>query len=144
MKILGEGRQVFLEFLRNLTPQVLLLAVVLPMGVQLDFRVFDASNWVVTLAFFACALTLLLAVLANTMQFMDGYADLALKEIDRKMARARRRLPRLSQRLILLLRLSNRSKWKLIFHFSLIFVIAQGGVLAAATIGIRQAIQLWK
>lgn len=144
MKVLGEGRQVFLEFLRNLTPQVLLLAVALPMGAQLDFSAFDASNGFATFAFFACALTLLLAVVANAMQFIEGYADVALKEIDEKMAGARRRLPKLSQRVALLLRLSRRSKWKVIFYFFITFVVVQGGVLAAATIGIRQAIQLWR
>lgn len=144
MKLLGEGRQVFLEFLRNLTPQVLLLAVVLPMGVQLDFRAFDASNWVATLAFFACSATLLLAVLANTIHFFEGYADIALKELDEKMAIARRRLPLRSQRVNLLLRLGRRSKWKVISTFGIIFVVVQGGVLAAATIGIKQAIQLWR
>ena len=85
MKILGEGRPVFLEFLRNLTPQVLLLAVVLSMWLQIDLRTFDASNWFSTLMFFACTATLFLAVVANTMQFIDGYTDIALKEIDKKM-----------------------------------------------------------
>lgn len=143
MKILGQARLPFLEFLRNLTPQVLLLAVVLPFWLQLDFTTFDASNWAATLMFFACATTLFLAVVANTLQFVDGYIDVALEEIDRRMAAAKPKLPQLSQRLAYLWRLSKRSKWKLVFHFGVTLFVAQAGVLVAATVGIRQAIQLW-
>lgn len=143
MKILGEARAPFLEFLRNLTPQVLLLVVVLPMWAQLDFHTLDPSNWLATLAFFACVATLVLAVFANTMQFVDGYADIALKEIDKKMTAAKPRLPKVSQRLGFLWRLGKRSKWNLIFHLGVTMLVAQVGVLAAATIGIKQAVQLW-
>jgi hypothetical protein len=142
MTILGEGRQAFLEFLRNLTPQVLLLVVALSTWVRLDFSTFDASNWRATSAFFACATTLLFAVVANALQFFDSYLSAALKAVEKKMERARRRLPDTMHRRVLLWRLTKRSKWSILFHFIVTFLVMQVGVLGAAYIGIRQAIQL--
>lgn len=75
MLLLNEGQRPLLEFLRNLTPQVLLASTGLVMGVRLDFSRFDVPNWFFSSAFFACLALLVLAFLANTNQFLDALLE---------------------------------------------------------------------
>lgn len=142
MKILGEGKPAFLEFLRNLTPQVLLLAVALTLAVQLDFSEFDLSNWWSTAAFFACAAVLCFAVLANTLQFIESYYGIALKDVDERMQRARPRVSDHNKRLAFLWRTSKRYSWRIVVHFLITLLVAEVGFLAASMMGIKQAIRL--
>ncbi|WP_099740559.1 hypothetical protein [Acidovorax sp. 62] len=75
MLIFNEGQRPLLEFLRNLTPQVLLATTALLLWANLDFSRFDFSNWLPTLAFFLCAGLFCLAFLANTNQFLDAILE---------------------------------------------------------------------
>lgn len=50
--ILNGGREDYQNFLRNLTPQVLLLSSASLLWTKLDFERFDLDNWQATLAFF--------------------------------------------------------------------------------------------
>ena len=70
--LLNEGRRPLLEFLRNLTPQALLLSTALLIGVHLDFRIPDLANWKSTTAFFACVAFFLLAAWANASTLLDA------------------------------------------------------------------------
>jgi hypothetical protein len=72
MHILGSGRGAFLEFLRNLTPAILMASISFLMWFQLDFRRVNLSNWVYTMAFYICAFTAVLAFLANMSAFLDN------------------------------------------------------------------------
>lgn len=85
--LLNQGQRPLLEFLRNLTPQVLLASTALLLWVRLDFRRFDPANWPSTSAFFLCLALLLLAFFANMNQFLD-----ALLESLNPYARVARRL----------------------------------------------------
>jgi hypothetical protein len=71
MHLLGPGRAAFLEFLRNLTPMILLASISLVTWVQLDFKRIDLSNWILTAAFYVCTVTALLSLYANIAAFMD-------------------------------------------------------------------------
>lgn len=144
MKILGEGRGPFLEFLRNLTPQVLLLAFALSVWVRLDFTTFDLSNWTTTLAFYVCAITFVLAVIANMNQFLESYSSVALKPIAGRMAKVKTMTndPRKRQRF--LHKCLAHYKWSVVLHVVIALVIIETGVIAAVWIGTRQAIQLLK
>jgi len=71
MHILGAGRGAFLEFLRNLTPTILLISVAVVLWARLDFSRFDFRNWSATGAFYACVLTAALSWFANVSQFLD-------------------------------------------------------------------------
>lgn len=51
IRIVRVGRKAYLEFLRNLTPQILLLGFAIHVGKQLDFTSIDFSNWLQTLIF---------------------------------------------------------------------------------------------
>ena len=72
MHHLGAGKAAFLEFLRNLTPAILMASISFLMWFQLDFRRFDLSNWAYTMAFYICAFTAVLAFLANMSAFLDN------------------------------------------------------------------------
>ncbi|AYF20052.1 hypothetical protein ACJO2A_23445 [Vibrio parahaemolyticus] len=76
MKFIRSGRKHYLEFLRNLTPQVLLLSFALTVGSRLNFGVFDLSNWLPTAIFFVLLIAFLSAFYANCCQFVAGvYGD---------------------------------------------------------------------
>lgn len=144
MEILGKGRVAFLEFLRNLTPQVLLLVASLSMWVRLDFTQFDLSNWPSTLIFYACLLTLVLAVIANMVQFIEAYFAATMGHIDDRMARVKRRLHTPKLRLLYLIRYLRQFKWTVVANIVVTTLVIEAGVMAAVTLGMQQAIQLVK
>lgn len=90
MHILGAGRGAFLEFLRNLTPSVLMASIALLLWSRLDFTRVDLSNWATTLAFFVCTLTTVLSFFANISAFMDNAFGPSLG-LERAIRRLRRR-----------------------------------------------------
>lgn len=63
----GLGRKPLLDFLRNLTPQILMLTVALVAGSKLNFNKFDLSIYGVmrTLPFAACLFVFVAALCAN-------------------------------------------------------------------------------
>lgn len=77
-----EGRPAFLEFLRNLTPQILLLSLALLVGRKLDFSTFDWSNSTPTLIFFTFLIISLMAAWANATLFIEKFVP--LKRVGRK------------------------------------------------------------
>ncbi|EIO4107045.1 TPA: hypothetical protein ACGU4U_004279 [Vibrio vulnificus] len=76
MKFMHSGRKHYLEFLRNLTPQVLLLSFTFTVGSRLNFGVIDLSNWFPTVIFFVLLIAFISAFYANCYQFVSGvYGD---------------------------------------------------------------------
>lgn len=73
--LLNQAQRPILEFLRNVTPQVLLASVALILWAQLDFGRFDFGNWLLTLAFFLSAAIAVLGFLFNINQFIDSLLD---------------------------------------------------------------------
>ncbi len=77
MSLFDHSRKPLLEFLRNLTPQVLLGSTARVLYERLDFRHWDISNWIPTLAFWGATAIALLAFVANqsllTESLMDYY-----------------------------------------------------------------------
>ena len=100
MYILGQGRAAFLEFLRNLTTQAVLLAFILVAGRRLDFRHADLSNFWPTFGFFAIVAIWWMAAYANVTLFMER----SLVQTHR-VNRARR-----------LLRARGLSSWRITLH----------------------------
>lgn len=72
MILLNEGQRPLLEFLRNLTPQVLLATMALVLWAHIDFGRVDWSNWLNTGAFFASTGLFVLAFFANMSQLFDA------------------------------------------------------------------------
>lgn len=77
LQLLNGGRKHFLEFLRNLTPQVILLSIAMLLGARLDFSRFDINNIGMTFLFFAMLFSFLLAFYANsTLLYENCFGDL--------------------------------------------------------------------
>jgi hypothetical protein len=74
--LLKEGRAAFLEFLRNLTPQILLLSLAFLVGSKLDFTRLDFSNTTPTVIFFIFVIIALMAGWANVTLLMDRFAPM--------------------------------------------------------------------
>lgn len=74
--LLNGGRRIYLDFLRNLGPQSVLLAFTIVLWHGLEFRRFDASNWFTTSLFFLFLGATALAVYANsTIFYQDCFKD---------------------------------------------------------------------
>ncbi|WP_444922363.1 hypothetical protein ACJJID_08650 [Microbulbifer sp. CnH-101-G] len=72
MYILREGRKDFLDFLRNLTPQILILSLVIMCGVQLDFTVIDFSKTGLTFIFWVLVALWGMAFWANATLLVES------------------------------------------------------------------------
>jgi hypothetical protein len=69
-------RASLLEYLRNLTPQILLFSAAIFTGTRLDFTRIELSNWLSTLIFIALLLTFFTAVIANAYIFIEAFKSL--------------------------------------------------------------------
>lgn len=77
LQLLNDGRTHYLEFLRNLTPQIILFSVILLLGMKLDFTRFDFNNMLSTALFFSLLGAFALAFYANATLFYERcFADL--------------------------------------------------------------------
>lgn len=97
MFILKEGRSAFLEFLRNLTPQILLLSLCFFMGEKLNFSKIDFNNFPATFIFLFFLFLAILAGWANASIFMEKFVPLlrirrAMGLIGKKDGRKRARM----------------------------------------------------
>lgn len=128
MHILGEGRPAFLEFLRNLTPTVLLASITFVTWSQLDFGRWDLSNWKVTAAFWVCFATAALSLAANILGFLETAFAFPLG-LERAIRRLRLRGHSTHVLLYALLKLTGRAK-PLVFAEAVIALV----VIYAATI----------
>jgi len=63
--LLGDGRCHYLEFLRNLAAQILILAICWVMAKQMDFTEFDFSNTIPTVTFYILLALAAIAYYAN-------------------------------------------------------------------------------
>lgn len=72
MMIFNRARGPFLEFLRNLTPQILLLSIAIITFAKLDLTKFDLGNIWNTVFFFSVIGTFFTAVVANMFMFIEG------------------------------------------------------------------------
>lgn len=71
---LGDGRKAFLEFLRNLTPQILFLTLAFIVGSRLDLHTLrlDATGIANAAPFVSCIWIFFGAALANMTMFIDA------------------------------------------------------------------------
>ncbi len=88
--ILNDGREPFLNFLRNLTPQILIFALLLNLATMLNFSKFDLSNTKATLYFYLFVAMFLLACYANFSLFLRHYRK-HVKRFDKMVCILRKR-----------------------------------------------------
>ncbi|WP_167544265.1 hypothetical protein [Duganella sacchari] len=74
MYILKEGRAAYLEFLRNLTPQILMLSLAFFVGRKIDFTQLDWAYATPTFIFYSFMLIAIFAAYANATLFMEKYS----------------------------------------------------------------------
>ena len=84
--IFSYARGPFLEFLRNLTPQILLFSIAVIMGTKLDLTKFDFSNTWNTMPFILVMGTFFAAAIANMFMFIEGSCR-SIEEIDEQSKR---------------------------------------------------------
>lgn len=71
MHLFNDGRAAFLEFLRNLTPQAVILSLAIVSGMRLDFTRIDFTNTGRTLIFWLLIAIWAAAAWANTSLFIE-------------------------------------------------------------------------
>ena len=69
--ILTSGKEHYLGFLRNLTPQILLLSIAIVMATELDINRWEPSNWRASLPYLFVITTFVLAAVANIFDFIE-------------------------------------------------------------------------
>lgn len=70
LRLVGRYRRQYLEFLRNITPQIILFTLVLIFGTTLDFSKLDLRNWLHTALFFLFSVAFGFAFMANSYQLI--------------------------------------------------------------------------
>jgi hypothetical protein len=92
LRLSGKGSKYYLEFLRNLTPQIFLFTFTVVIGDKIDFTQFDLSNWRETLIFYVLLIAFWIAFIGNIKQLFEGcYGDIQSwgKKISAKANRTR-------------------------------------------------------
>lgn len=122
---LEAARSPYLNFLRNLTPQIFLASMAWIYSNNLNFRVLSFSNWRPTIAFFVFVLMFLFAFYSNASLFFDeAFADLQKWLMDGKESGAFKATT-FAQRRATLFRLVVRDRKAELVTFFILFVVLQ-------------------
>ena len=140
--IFSYARGPFLEFLRNLTPQILLLSIAIIMGTKFDPTKFDLSNTWNTMPFILVIGTFFAAAIANMLMFIEGSCR-SIEEIDEQSKRLHsdgiKGLAHLKKLGVLLFKKSK----VLFFEVAVALLIVQVGFLAVFISSIQAATNLY-
>ena len=140
--IFSYARGPFLEFLRNLTPQILLFSIAIIMGSKLDLTKFDLGNTWNTLPFIFVMGTFFAAAVANMFMFIEGSCR-SIADIDDESKRLHsegiKGLAHLKELGALLFK---RSK-VLFFEVAVALLVVQVGFLAVIVTSIQAATNLY-
>lgn len=140
--IFSYARGPFLEFLRNLTPQILLFSIAIIMGSKLDLTKFDLDNTWNTLPFIFFIGTFFAAAVANMFMFIEGSCR-SLTGIDEESKRLRSEgingLAYLKELGVLLFKKSKL----LFFEVAVALLVVQVGFLAVFITSIQAATNLY-
>lgn len=140
--IFSYARGPFLEFLRNLTPQILLLSIAIIMGAKLDLTKFDLSNTWSTMLFITVIGTFFAAAIANMFMFIEGSCR-SIEEIDEKSKRLQSDgIKGVAHIKELGVQLFKKSK-VLFFEVAVVMLIVQVGFLAVTISSIQAATNLY-
>lgn len=139
--LLGKARTHYLEFLRNLTPQVLLFSVVLILGGKLNFTKFDISNWYGTLLFCLFLLYFCLAFYANSSLFYEKCFERNYVWTRRvSLVLNKKEYPPLKRAAVRIREVWRRRKVEFI-EMIIVFHLLQAALAAVVFIGTHSAIQ---
>jgi hypothetical protein len=141
--ILTDGRAPFLEFLRNLTPQVILLAVGLRLGAKLHPFNWDPSNWQATSLFIVVIAIWLAAVYANTTTFIEKYLEAASKPIEDESKRLFKDGVNGPRHIWEIMKFSFKNQKSIFFEMIILVGTIEVGLLASVVMAIQQGSQLF-
>ena len=116
----------FLEFLRNLTPQVLLFSLAIVFTNKIDINTFDLNNWHQSMPFIFTMSIYLLSVFANTAVFIDR-AFISLEDVDDEFKKAANLTASPIEKLVHMSKLFWKHKSSIIGVSTAVFLIVQVG-----------------
>lgn len=140
--IFSYARDPFLEFLRNLTPQILLFSIAIIMGSKLDLNKFDPYNIWNTLPFVFIMATFLAAAIANMFKFMEGSCR-SISDIDEESKRLHKEGIKGMKHLLHLGAMLFKKSRLLFFEVAVAMLVIQVGFLAVFIASIQAAADLY-
>lgn len=140
--VFSYARGPFLEFLRNLTPQILLFSIAIVMSTKLDLSRFDFSNTWNTLPFILVMATFFAAVMANMFMFIEGSCR-SISDIDEESKRLHAEGVKGPAHLKKLGAMLFKKNKKLFFEMLVALFIVQVGFLAVFITSIQAATNLY-
>ena len=129
MHLFDEGSEPFLEFLRNLTPQIALLAISFVVGSRLDFTEFDLGNFFPTAL---CLIFLFLSIagmVANSINFMVKYCT-SLDRVNDAVIRLHSDGATRFNKWRVMYREAKKIKWSLVSQLLIATIAVQAVILA--------------
>jgi hypothetical protein len=134
-----ERKKYYLEFLRNLTPQVFLFYFAFILGNNLDFSTLDFSNWLPTLTFYVLLFSGFIAIYCNSMLLMKGFYSNFVRLVNKSTLKAKKDNKKRFFFYIVIL----KRKWFVVFEGFLVFFYLQiilAVVIVSAIISARNVI----
>jgi hypothetical protein len=138
MHILKDGRSAYLEFLRNLTPQIVILSLALVAGHRLQPTCCYPENAKQTFIFLFILATWILALWANSSLFIKNYL-VAAEKIDRASRLLIRAGVRDWRNLHLLFCFAWRNERAIFWEVIIVFTIILFGLVIVGTSAISSA-----
>ena len=142
ISILRHARKSYLEFLRNITPQILLFSFVLFLGQKLDFTSFDISNFFQTAIFYVLVIALIIAFASNCTLLFESMYPNSEKWFRRNFLRSRRQSNSKTSAVLHVMKTLIIKKYLAVLEFILVFFFLQVCFAIVAVAGIRAAVSM--
>ncbi len=142
ISILRHARKSYLEFLRNITPQILLFSFVIFLGQKLDFTSFDISNFWQTAIFYVLAIALIIAYADNCTLLFESMYPNSEKWIRRNFLRSRGQSNSNTSAALHVMKTLIVKKYLAVLEFMLVFFFLQICLAIVAIAGIKAAVSM--
>jgi len=143
MHIFKDGRAPFLEFLRNLTPQAVVLSFALIAGHRLQLSCCDPGNVKLTLLWVCFSLIWFVSVWANSSLFIEKYL-VSVKRIDDEAKRLSNGGVKGFRNLRALLTFAWRHERLIFLEAVFVFAVVEFGLVVVSLSGISSATAILK
>ena len=142
---IGNGRAAFLEFLRNLTPQVVFLTLALIVSLKINFQVFqpDLEGLKTILPFAICILVFFASFIANTTKFIES-AISSNEELDKEVKAIYENKLGFWKKISLIFQATLKLNKKVFIEIILCIIFSYAGFYVASSMAIQGAISAVK
>lgn len=144
LQLLNGGRLFYLDFLRNLTPQIILFSIALLLWARLDFTRFDFDNTLPTVVFFVILGSFILAFYANsTLLYERCFAEWKqwLSDIDKSLTAQGVKGPR---RLVAKLQAVWRDRFVEFIEIFIVLWFLQVALAIVVAMSMHSASSIWR